>query len=1257
MMDISTIALATGKKLVFGYLQKRGDSYIKNFFGNVTKFEQELSGVINESLTQYQSVHKINEKDNRIAFYISQAFVEELLHFSFFNEFDVNALQRLLLDKQHIIPPTIEELNDFFDLFRSNLSKHKNLKKLEIEFTYKDKIFQIYEQLNQLTSSLSRTVLQIDDSLKGEYIRQLKEIKDDIKSFKHKTALRRLESLEASIKDNGKMTDEIQCKVYFLKGLCWEDLDDEANTQKDYYIKAYKYNKGDLDYTLRAAIEYLNNGDIDKSNELATIIIDKDDYNPNAWFIKFKLTEGDFLHKISTIPKKVLEDKVFIILIYHLYISLKDFDVVFKLQNEYLKDNIVMPLIPDNLSYQNKHYWSLIAAINLNLYHQENSSHPFDFDDEVLNNKRVQYLKELLKIFEATFRESEIKEKYKLYFYYNSYFTALSDSSSDLYELERDFSVLKNPVVGNIMCLIQILIQKNELDKALYYISSFSPTETENNSGLKELISCILHKIKGNKDLALINLKGYVDCFNIIDATVLFNLLNNVEDVFIKIEDVSSFKKYISNSKQFSNLYLSQIFDFFINALLGEDGECNSRFNQILSIKENTIKPAKSFDFFIARALYKYRLLGECISFLKSYVNTTVPSKDLYLYIWCLIEYKEADKVELIKILKWWRINVSLKIDFLKTEIYYRQYIEDWTEIEKIAELGYKIFPNNKEFLSLLLLALNRQDKKQLLHELSNTVKGVLFDNEFDAINSSNIYAQSGLFEIALDILYKCASKNENKRARQAFISNTTHFPETLFEDFPEVVSGSFVLYEIEGIERIIEINKKESNSILVDSFLGKKVNDEVFLKESIGFSFKKAIIKKVMNKYSALFNIIIREAENPTSDLQLKKFSLEGDNFKDFEKQLIEAFGAQGSMMEQFINEQLKSYYNGTLSFTEITASVFKGNFIDAYNFFTSANSSEGFITLPATFNINHEVSTNGKYILDASSIILFSKVFTELNIKYSEKFYVSPFVIDYFKSQIVEVRLAKEAKLSLKITVEGVQPQFYPDNYNEKRLEHLNDILNWINNYCLPLIIDKRVSFHSFLAREKGDNEVLKSLVDSLVGLEDEYYLITSDFFCVRNFAQFTKRILSPQSFISNLAPEKIESISEFLLTQRYIGISLNEKLVFEEFKKNKKGQTNFYSYALLNLNPYFNPSPEVFGVTIRLIKLLYLNSLSTDEELGITIQRILLSMLSGIIHNEKLIRLIRIIIYREFNLMGTALFIVMNEYERAVEILKGN
>jgi len=138
----------------------------KLFKGNKKEFIKKLTGIIDKTIVEYSENYSVNYKGNEIPFYGSQAIIDELLKFSFFEELNNNRIIEALLENPNIIKPSTKELEDFIKIFYNKIKDCKELIGIEKKEKFIDKNFENYLKLDEILKILSKDRIEKKQVLK-----------------------------------------------------------------------------------------------------------------------------------------------------------------------------------------------------------------------------------------------------------------------------------------------------------------------------------------------------------------------------------------------------------------------------------------------------------------------------------------------------------------------------------------------------------------------------------------------------------------------------------------------------------------------------------------------------------------------------------------------------------------------------------------------------------------------------------------------------------------------------------------------------------------------------------------------------------------------------------------------------------------------------------------------------------------------------------------------------------------------------------
>ncbi|WP_173967836.1 hypothetical protein, partial [Flavobacterium collinsii] len=265
-----------------------------------------------------------------------------------------------------------------------------------------------------------------------EYKQQLEEINNLILSFKPKTALDLLNALEDRIKNGqAEIDNKIKSKLLYLKALCKSDLIEytKEDSGKD-FVQAYLLNDKDEILKERACVEYLNLKDSAKAIKLADEIIQTDEYNISAWFVKV-LSSNDIKNYLKSVPEIVFDNYGFQQSVIYQIVRIENLNFIENLEEYGFELNIEFEKYKE-VRFDNKISW--LIAIDLAL-------------TEIFNKYPTKYIAgerflleeipeiastiRIAEIFVNTLDKTEISNTIchqKFYYYYLSYIQTYSDN-------------------------------------------------------------------------------------------------------------------------------------------------------------------------------------------------------------------------------------------------------------------------------------------------------------------------------------------------------------------------------------------------------------------------------------------------------------------------------------------------------------------------------------------------------------------------------------------------------------------------------------------------------------------------------------------------------------------------------------------------------------------------------------------------------------------------------------------------------------
>ena len=1037
--------------------------------------------------------------------------------------------------------------------------------------------------------------------LLSDYQSQIKSINSLILQFKPKTALDLLIDLESRVSEvnipNGNI---IKSKILFLKSLCKRELEGFSKNESALdFIKAHTLNKEDGELKTRACIEYINIDDKVKALELADDILILDNYNLTAWFVK-SVASDDIKSFLQSIPKVVFDNYNFQHnIIYNLFgkklksfSDLKDYGLQLLFDFEKYK----------GVTFENRQGWIIdLDLLITTIINKATLKYVSGKQLKIENDSEVLKVINLLEIYINRLELTEISNTLKHQKFYLNYLKYLS-SNEDVYykSMKKQYNELAKPHWFYTLFYCQLSNHKKEFELSLECLVEYEQLKGELHSEFYLFKSVVLYLLSKQEEIDILY-NDYLNSIDIIDERHLFNLINIFDIIQLHTDDNSIFKNQL-------NRVLEKIFNINDLKLLLKATVELRRIGQydkeeILS-SLNSIKGNNLFDNncknLIAENLDRLGKPLESLNFMNTYIDKTLVSESLKLYIYILhslLQNKEdtpkGKANELIELLKFWRkyyIEESLLL--IEHDLYAK--INDLDNLELIDQLLFSNFPDNIQYLYFYLAVLERRSNFKKIKEISMKTPIVYKEEGLGIAISGILLRNKNNTKKGFEILYNLALDSNNTEARQNYFGGSFLFKE-YFENYDSVTLGHWVRYSVDGKIEKRKIVKAEG---IQKDFLGKKTGDK-FTNVNALMS-KESIIEiiEIFNDALNLFRDIEQEAHNPINELGFVSLQMPTD-INDFSKFLVEQFGANGTEEKIRTDNLLNDYYNSKIGFSVIVYTVFKNKFTDGYLHLTT-NKDSRFTTIPNVFTADLKGGKDSfRFVLDLSSLMLFYYLEKELNFKFKHRFVVSQNTKFQIENEVAVIKNSPESTFSMNITSEGVTNHIYPDDINNKRIDFLQSIINWINDNCeIDFVAEKLDVVLKLPKKEKRvESNIMNNMIDSLhLSIRENHRFISSDvsvFLFEAN--KINNNFLNPEKYLLEYYPEKCNYLFySFLLKSNYLGIDINFETLKNEFLGIISGKENYFQLALENLQFSVNNNSKIIITCIQFLQYLYLDNL---------------------------------------------------------------
>ena len=1244
MITIATIGSLVKKNLA-GYLIQKG---IKKILENDQEFENKLESVIDKTILEYSRQYPELDLNGKHSFYKSQIIIDELLKYRIMSgDLDEDRIIEIIRLDKKVYPTDKKKVDKFIELFIKNIELDNDLRKLEINATYKEEIFKIGPQLKNLENEVGKIINEHNPELYGEWHRQLEVYNDSIENFRPQTALHLIEELETALqKSNVSKNDKLLAYLFFRKAQCYELMNNGQEMFKN-YINAYNRNPDDDLFKSKAALSYFKLNEIPQALIICDDLLKFDKFNIFVWFIKLATTKIEELdNTMAIIPSVVREDIDFKRLIFFYFFGNKPTEQIFNL----FLTNSLFPIIDydlelDEMTYKN--HKKYIFYFHFTFSQIFNS--PFvDFTSlQDKENPAIKFINKLSKKILSRIEDSEIKDNYSIVnfvYYYSSF--VLNKSKESVTEMIKFLPHLNSEnsffeiVVANCLQLI------NEIPKAIEIMDA------------SKFNDCEIYFLKAFCYLKLNNVEKFIKThYEYTDRIEEINKihLSRILPFLYKLS-YPEIRTYIDvqrlvNNKKFSNPKYKEFIETFCSAINPKDRD--AIINLLNELEKDIVNIGEEFIFFIA---FSYLLLDDFTSSIKcfrTYLDKDKEGEDLFYYILALHNSK-LDHAELLSLLKKWRIEFSYHEDLLRVEADLRRELSDWEELSNISEKLLSKHPDDEVFLTHYLFSLNELSKKDIILTFKDQLKSFSFKDSNNAIIVFNILFECEIYDIGLEILYNQAKNIDNKAARMEYLQAVIKYPPSYFVE-PEIVEiGCYVKYLLNGKVESIEISDSTIKSNpLAKSLLNHFKNEFISVNRPLSDVFDQIHIVRIMNKYLFLHDEILEEAKNTYSGLKMETFEFEGTDFESMNRTFIKYFGARGSLIHDTREKNLSDYYSYNLSFSELINANYDLDFLNG--FYNLISYQKGLMVCPLFLQAPISFPENIEFVIDYSSLFSIYELSKSFGLKHTKKFIIANGIVETINRRLRSTKTQPKHELSIDITLNGVIPYKIPDDYKENHVKFLEELLDWIKENCITKIPESRLDYIRQKTGTKNINPEFENyMIDNLyLSINNiNTILISDDSLYYRFFNGTPGKVISSEFYLKKMFVNW-EELLLALVQRKYIGITLSKEILLGEFNKKIQNKPNCYNQCLINISLALNPIKENVEISIRFLKEIFLSSLLQDKELRREATNIFINLLQGNSKPELLVLSLKMI-NSEFKLMGKKLDLMLQAYGDALYVL---
>ncbi len=1223
------------------------DSLFKKSFNKLTgepkAYEVELGKIIGQAVDEYR-INVQSILTNKTVFYESQILVEQLIKYQFGVTIESIELINAIENDNRIELPSDEEIKDFLDIFNRLIGESNKLKNLYIENNWKETTFRIASQIDKIEQKLDVIVnqtrntinqLQISQILIIEWTKEIEIIKQLLYKFKPNTALELIDQLQKRIEIQGVDDHTLKSQLLFLKANAIEDINNFEVTEDSalIYLKAYRLNPQNSDYKRHAALSYLVLNELNKAETIADEIINLDEFDFIGWTIKLHISQ-DPSEFLKYVPNIVLIKKEFRLNTFFVFLKSIDTARIIHQSNSpvSMEVNFDEPAI---INYSNFRFWTLFSQyVFSKIYYEYPMLSLYALSEELKHSEIYKYYFNLLKRLIETIKDSEVKDQFAgIRFMYHYAKLILTGETNNVYILADIYPNIKRKTHVPVMQMVQAynLLNDNKfVEKSIKIIDEFGKNEHE----ILALFRVSLLSNLNRQEEGIAEYEKFVLKLEKITSIHLTNLLQFFKIFYNnKSEHAISFLNKLLERQTFPTAELKLLLVIYVYSIHQPDKiveDYETSMDTIESELEEKYPEIREFYIIVLISLKQY---DRIINLLEPQVTFDKVNSDIIIYCEALYHSK-GNKIKLLRVLKKARQSLTPYRKLLRMEISLRLAQHDWEEVLKLSELALSVSPHQPEFIELFFDACTHQVAIDKIKDNKSLVHDILL-NERQHLIIYRAFMLAKLYIEAAEILYCSANNSSHIQSRQEYISGIAHIPDNVFQSYEKAIIGSYVTYLINDKLETILIDQLAIDTTTVNLFKDRKVGEEFTYYNSFMLKTIKVKVLKITDKYGALFDEIVKQASNPLSGLKFHEFKFDGTSVEDINASLKKELGTIGSADQHLLKKRYAQYQRGEITFTEIVKSNYRNNPFDAYYLLTSGE--PGFFqTIP--FNFPHNsLNPDTKFVLDFTSICLLFEITKKFQINLGGKqFIISNYIKNKLNELYEETLSEGKEKFSVTITSEVVIPHFYPDDFQEKRLQRLDEVIDWVNTHCVTNSVDEKLDLVLNDVKRNNDDDYFHHMIDNkLLSERANYIHVTSDLFYIKIFGN-TQKVISPEIFLI-LNYTDLE-ISDYLIENNYVGVQISKDILVNEFSSFIVGKNNRYFTAIENLKLNRNNSnPKVLHEGCIFLKWIYSQAIISNHTRYRTAEYLIRSMLEGL--NERGIKILLGMINKQLLLLPFA------------------
>jgi hypothetical protein len=516
---------------------------------------------------------------------------------------------------------------------------------------------------------------------------------------------------------------------------------------------------------------------------------------------------------------------------------------------------------------------------------------------------------------------------------------------------------------------------------------------------------------------------------------------------------------------------------------------------------------------------------------------------------------------ELLQRLKDWRLTRPAELKYCFWELEVAELLHDLPRLLEVAEYAHAAFPEDgrlyyKYIYALHLLGLT----DRLRPEIERVVAQPSLLGRPQLFNAAAIAKQAGWHRLALDALYPLACDRQDIQARDKFI----HLALLSGDDVPatptEAAIGTTVVFTIDGQPRpplALTVAAVEGGQHpFASQLIGLRPGDTFTVPNALRSQPRHGVVQALLHAHTALFQDIVRQAEEQEGDFSIQTLKFDSPNFEDLKRVLIQQFGSDEQDRNDAIRELLAKCAVGESGFSAVARNVCSGNGLEAYQLLTSSETA-GFFVAPLAWYEQVELRPDLAYVLDWSTLPLFYQLHQAELVTLPKSLWVAAQVPEFLQELIDEKERLPASRMSVSISKNAVRRIPYSDTYKEDELVFLRQLLAWAQQHCQSRLVPEKLDVVREAAREEKDwltddkHGYFAGVLDALFLADQADTLLISDDMVFNELLRRKGAVISAEKFLRTFAVEKFDTaILPVLLQSRYVGLAIDPEALLQLF-----------------------------------------------------------------------------------------------------------